>query len=107
MTKRPTPHLNPGRQSNECGESPPRQPRVMPYSMKEHPEHEGAVSLVRSGGVATDWEFRQLCERFPEKVVAGIKDLLRTERGQQIAAMLRKEIGEESGRVEQQDVKLG
>jgi len=77
--------------------NPRRRPgRHMPYSMKEHPEHEGAVSLVRSGSVATQWEFQQLCERFPEKVVAGIKDLLKTERGQQIAALLKKEIGDGS-----------
>jgi hypothetical protein len=66
-----------------------RPPRLMPYSAKEHPEHEGAVSLVRSAGVATDWEFRQLCERFPEKVVAGMLDLLKTERGRQIAALIK------------------
>jgi hypothetical protein len=50
---------------------------------------------VRSAGVATDWEFRQLCERFPEKVVAGIKDILKTERGQRIAALLRKEMDQD------------
>jgi hypothetical protein len=97
MTQGPIPHLNSERQSSECGERPPRQPRMMPYSGKDHPEHEGAVSLVRSGSVATDWEFRQLWERFPEKVVAGIKDLLKTERGQQIAALIKKEIGDGSG----------
>jgi hypothetical protein len=79
----------PGDQTDDARRRPPR---LMPYSGKEHPEHEGAVSLVRSGSVATDWEFRQLWERFPEKVVAGIKDLLKTERGQQIAALLKKEI---------------
>jgi hypothetical protein len=60
-----------------------RPARMMPYSAKEHPEHEGAVSLMRSASVATDWEWAQLWLMFPEKMAQGLQTWLAMKLAQQ------------------------
>lgn len=61
-----------------------RPARLMPYSIKEHPEHEGAVSLARAAPLATRTDWERLCRNNPGKVLNALaetlpdgKDLLR------------------------------
>ena len=49
---------------------------MMPYSMKEHPEHEGAPMLTRSARVATQAEWERLCRESPGKILWAMAETL-------------------------------
>jgi hypothetical protein len=61
-------------QTTVTGKAGPRKrpPRLMPYSMKEYPEHEGAVSLARAALLATRTDWERLCQQHPGKVLNGL-----------------------------------
>jgi hypothetical protein len=59
-----------GQPEAETRPNPRKQPaRLMPYSMREHPEHEGVVSLLRSAKVATAHEWEKLAEQHSGKIL--------------------------------------
>jgi hypothetical protein len=53
-----------------------RPARMMPYSIKAHPEHEGAVSLARAAPLATRTDFERLCRENPGKVLNALAETL-------------------------------